>query len=172
MLSHGSGIPLSLGTLIVLLSATGFQYSGEWRRFAPADGRAAVLMPGTPSHQRRTTETPRGKIVEHSFSLSTRAGLLELVFADYPFTPDAKTELQGNGDQFVKDTQTKIVSEWPINYRGNPGWEFRSENTESVFIVRLFVIGQTVYEIVAGGYRKQIDFDEVNRFLNSFQLVD
>ena len=50
--------------------------------------------------------------------------------------------------------------------------EFRCENPDSIFVVRVYAIGQTIYEIAAGGYRKQIDFDEVNRFLNSFQLAD
>ena len=114
----------------------------------------------------------RGKITEHSYGLATKSGLLEVVFANYPSVPNAKTELPANRDQFVKDTKTKVASEWPINYRGNPGIEFRCENTESIFIVRLYIIGQTIYEIAAGGYRKQIEFDEVNRFLNSFQLAD
>ena len=156
----------------VLITASGFQYDGQWKRFAPAEGRFAVVMPGTPSSQRRTTDAPRGKIIEHSYGLSTSSGLLEVVFADYPFIPDAKSELPANRDQFVKDTKTKVASEWPINYRGNPGIEFRCENTESIFIVRVYAIGQTIYEVAAGGYRKQVDFDEVNRFLNSFQLVE
>ncbi len=156
----------------VLLTTSGFQYDGQWKRFTPEEGRFAVLMPGTPSHQRSTTESLHGKIVEHSYGLSTKSGLLEVVFADYPFVPDAKTELPNNRDQFVKDTKTKVASEWSINYRGDPGMEFRCENTDSIFIVRLYVVGPTVYEIAAGGYRKQIDFDEINRFLNSFQLVD
>ena len=129
-------------------------------------------MPGTPSSQRRTTESARGKITEHSYGLATKSGLLEVVFADYPSVPNAKTELPANRDQFVKDTRTKIVSEWSINYRGNPGMEFRCENPDSIFVVRVYAIGQTIYEIAAGGYRKQIDFDEVNRFLNSFQLIE
>jgi len=157
---------------LVLITTSGFQYDGQWKRFAPTEGRFAVLMPGTPSSQRRTTESARGKITEHSYGLATKSGLLEVVFANYPSVPNAKTELPANRDQFVKDTKTKVASEWPINYRGNPGIEFRCENTESIFIVRLYIIGQTIYEIAAGGYRKQIEFDEVNRFLNSFQLAD
>src|SRR5207245_11737229 len=134
-------------------------------------GRVAVLMPGTPSSQRRTTDAPRGKIIEHSYGLSTRSGLLEVVFADYPFIPDAKSELPANRDQFVKDTKTKVASEWPINYRGNPGIEFRCENKESIFIVRVYAIGQTIYKITVSGFRKQVYFVVHYTVLYSFTCV-
>jgi hypothetical protein len=165
-------ITVAAWIFVVASIATGSQYDGQWKRFAPPEGHFAVLMPGTPSGQRRSTNSPRGKIVQRSYGLRTPNSVLEVVFADYPFVPDAKTELRANRDQLVKETDTKLVSEWPINYRGNPGLEFRCERSDSIFIVRLYVIGQTVYEIVAGGYLKQIDFDEINRFVNSFQLSE
>lgn len=151
---------------------SGSQYDGQWKRFAPDEARFAVIMPGIPAHVRKSEDTAHGKIVEHTYGLKTRSGLLEVIYADYPFTPDADAELKGNRDQFITDTATKLVSESKINYRGNPGIEFRCENKESVFIARIFVIGQTVYELAGGGYAGQVDYDEISRFLNSFQLVD
>ena len=110
--------------------------------------------------------------MQHTYGLKTRRGLLEVIHARYPFAPDADSELLANRDQFIADTGTRVVSEWKINYRGNPGIEFRCENKESTFLVRIFVVGATVYEIAGGGYNNQLDDEEICRFLTSFQLTD
>lgn len=162
----------SVAIIAVARPLAGFQYDGQWKRFAPAEGRFAVIMPGLPAHVRKNEDSAHGKIVQHSYGLKTRSGLLEIIYAEYPFAPDAAAELQANRDQFMADTGTKLVSESKINYRGNPGLEFRCEKSDSIFIVRMYVMDQTVYELAGGGYTNQVDYDEVGRFLNSFQLVD
>jgi hypothetical protein len=156
----------------VLAISPGPQYDGQWKRFVSAEGRFAVMMPGVPAHVRKSEDSGHGKIVQHSYGLKTRSGLLEIIYADYPFVPEAAAELQANRDQFIADTGTKLVSESKINYRGNPGIEFRCESKDSTFIARIYVMGQTVYELAGGGYKGQIDYKEISRFLNSFQIVD
>lgn len=157
---------------VAIAVVSGFQYDGQWKRFAPVEAHLAVMMPGTPAHVRKSDDSAHGKIVQHTYGLKTRSGLLEILYADYPFAPDAESELQANRDQFIADTATKLVSESKINYRGNPGLEFRCENKDSIFLVRLYVMGRTVYELAGGGYRGQIDYEEISRFLNSFQVVE
>ncbi len=148
-----------------------FQDSPRWKRFAPPEAKFAVLMPGTPAAQTDVEESPRGKIISHSYSLVIDNGVLEVLYVDNPLLEDVESELKAQRDTFLKDVRGILRSEKRIEYQGHPGIEFKCKSKSQIFLTRVYVVGKTVYELVGAAREDRVDYEFINRFLDSFDLI-
>jgi len=171
----GSRTPIKLRGIVLIFICAGlalaFQDYPRWKKFEPPEAKFAVLMPGTPAVQTDVEESPRGKIISHSYTLNTDDAVLEVLYVDNPLLEDAQVELKSQRDTFLKDVRGTLESERKIEYQGNPGIEFKCKSKGRIFMTRVYVVGKTVYELVGAAFEDRVDYQLINRFLDSFDLI-
>jgi serine/threonine protein kinase len=149
-----------------------------WQSFSPPGGRFAVLLPGEPKAMNTVTETERGPIQNHTFTIETGANTYAVSWFDFPgFVPEGpqiKESLEGGKKGLVtKLSPLKVLKETEISIDGFPGQEVVVENAEKKYrlTARLYLVGQRTYTLLATTPLGQDNTPEVRHFLASFRLV-
>jgi hypothetical protein len=82
--------------------------------------------------------------------------------------PDAILQDGKNGA--LAQSKAHLVSEKKITLGGAPGLDFEAENETVHFRARVFLVGNTVYQLVEG-YPIGKPFDHATEFFDSFRLI-
>jgi hypothetical protein len=78
--------------------------------------------------------------------------------------------LQGGKEGALNNTQTHLVREKKISLDGHPGLEFEAENDTLHAFVRIYLVGTTLYEVIAV-YPVSKPYGQTAKFLDSFRFV-
>jgi hypothetical protein len=160
--------------LFFFVAGSSGQESEKWIEFSPPHGNFTVLVPGVPKKtDEREENSPTGKVSLHFFMVSTDKGFFGVGYVDYPVPPETKKELDAKRDSFLKEVRGKLISESDIKLKGQPGREFRAQSPETglTFRSRIYIAGQRAYQTVSGATTISADSAEIDRFLNSFNIL-
>ncbi len=175
---RGLSSPLALIACLAILACT----PSEWRELEVSEGGFRVLMRGAPHYVRQDLETPAGKMAAHLYSSDRTASYFAVGYSDYPLvlvvgsSPEAL--FKSVQDTWVRRIKGRLVaSDSALQLAGKyPGLEFTAEGTDAkgdTFVQsRLFLVDQRLYQLVAMGRKGEVDQGTVNRFLNSFRLIE
>jgi hypothetical protein len=154
----------------------------EWRSMDIPEGAFRVLMPGQPHFNNQAVETPAGRMSAHLYSSDRPASYYAVGYSDYPLafavTENPDAIFKGVRDTWVRRIDGRIVGpDRKLTLAGKyPGVEFtaegRAKGAEAHLQARLFLVDQRLYQVIAIGLKQQVPQGEVNRFLDSFQLVE
>ncbi len=123
----------------------------------------AFSMPGDPTYDEDTYSFTDGTI-----ALSVSAKILpDKVVRD----SSATKVLKEARDQFLHATGLKEVSEKEISANGSPGIEFQFKGGETHGVLRLYLAGTYLYQLMSLSHEGSPMSPETNRFLNSFRLI-
>jgi hypothetical protein len=150
----------------------------DWKKFTSREGAFSVLMPGTPVAKREAVPTPIGQVVTHFFSLEVQQGTnLTVSFAE---VPQGLLGLEGVDDLLltmardaaVKQVDGKLLKDEPVKLNQRiPGREFQIDvGLGSILRMRVFLVQNRVYQIVAAGPKDYATGKDADKFLDSFML--
>jgi len=154
----------------------------EWHELAIRDAGFSVLMRGEPLYTKREIDTPAGRFVAHLYVSDRPDSVVAIGYTDYPLA----LVLGSTPDQLfasVRDTWLRRLHgtltrfDRPLKIDGkHPGIEFSAdgqiENTEAFVRARLYLVDQRLYQVVILGKTAAVPSRVVNRYLDSFKLIE
>jgi len=149
-----------------------------WKEFRSSEGAFSVLMPGTPEESTETLSTEIGPLNLHSFTVNQRERSYGVVYADYPEALVQNTDpegiLDGARDGAVAKVQGKLLSESFIDLDNHPGREIKVESSDrtATLRARVYLVNNRLYQTVWAGPKEDSSSEEVDRFLDSFELTN
>jgi len=158
--------------LLACVAAAG-QAQAPWQKFTSEEGRFSVLMPGKPSPEKETKQSPHGPYTTYLFSARGDAQVFLVGWVDYAptFRFDVQKEIEANRDNFVKAVKGNLVGTTPIKLGTHPGVEFTAETEQVVYRSRVYVVGRRPYQLVAARVKGTDEPSDVNRFFSSFEIT-
>ena len=138
-------------------------------------------MRGQPQVSSQDVQTPAGRMSAHLYSSDRAASYYAVGFSDYPLafavTENPDAIFKGVRDTWVRRIGGRTVGpDRKLTLAGKyPGVEFTAEGNAkgapAYLQARLFLVDQRLYQVIAMGLKNQVPQGELNRFLDSFQLV-
>ena len=110
----------------------------SWREYHPDGSSATVIMPNEPSrHEPIVTPLPVGTMTNHSYvSIVIGQGTAMFCYVDYTGTVFnnelAAQALDAELNDFLKRTNSTLVSKKPITYQGMTGLEFEMTPSDNL----------------------------------------
>ena len=154
----------------------------EWRPMEIPEGGFRVLMRGQPHVAKQDVETPAGRMAAHLYSSDRPTSYYAVGYSDYPLafavTENPDAIFKGVRDTWLRRVAGRAVGpDRKLTLSGkHPGLEFTAEGnakgSPAYVQARLFLVDQRLYQVIALGLKNQVPQGEVNRFLQSFQLVE
>ena len=150
----------------------------KWAAFASPEGRFEILMPGEVKQFTVEVENEFGPGVLHMNVATTGEGaMLVANWVDYP--PDLAADLpeqllDGSREGALDNLGGKLISEKEIKLGRHSGREILIEvpKQDRLFRVRVYLVGNRLYQTVVFGPPKFVKSKEAERYLNSFKLLD
>jgi hypothetical protein len=153
-----------------------------WKMFHSESGHYRIKVIGEPPERSMSRETPAGAVDVKMIRFLGPKGENYGVFVnpiektDPPQAAEAiyETILNGAAEQL----KGKIESKKPIDSQARPGLEAvialptRIPFADGVYKVRLFRIGDKVYQVIFVGPREKLDTKEIIDFFDSFRVDD
>lgn len=166
-----------LAVAVAVLAACG---RTEWQELPIREGGFSVLMRPQPQYARQQMDTPAGKVPAHLYSSARGDSFFAVGYSDYPLSqvvggaPD--TLFNHVRDTWVKRIDGTLVRASPIKLAGQyPGIEFSAEGkfkgADTILDARLYLVDQRLYQVIAMGRKGEVSQGIVNRFLDSFKLI-
>jgi hypothetical protein len=158
--------------MTVAVNAQEHSSDGGWTRFTSEEGRFAVLMPGEPSENVESKDSPQGPYTTHMFTLKAENRLFLVAWVDYDpsFKFGVQAELNANRDNFVKGFNARLTGTTrQISLNGNPGIEFTAQREDAFVKSRVYVVGRRPYMLISIS-RNEND-PETDRFLASLEVM-
>jgi hypothetical protein len=181
---HRLGFTARLLLLLVCGAATVTACSRadpEWRTLTVHEGGFSILMRGQPQYQRQMLDTPAGKMEAHLYSSDHPDAYLAVGYSDYPLALVlgwSRDELfSGVRDTWVRRLDGRLNAvDNRIATGQYPGYAFSAQGTtkgdDALLDARLYLVDQRLYQIVAISRRHAVSQGIINRYLDSFKLID
>lgn len=171
---------VAIVTLLCCGWGLAFQQTAPWTKLDSVEGRFSVSMPSTPELVTRDVDTAVGKLALYTFGSSNKVAQVVISYADYPTVPNnvAQNErvLDGVRDGVLKGLEGDLISETRVILKGYPGRELRARkmfgDVEIVFTWKMYLVGRRLYQMGAATTKADVDVPDVQRFFNSFQLLE
>lgn len=153
----------------------------EWKPLQASDAGFRVLLRGDPHYTKQEFETPAGAMSAHLYSSDRPLSYYAVGYSDYPLGlvlgENPEKVFAGVRDTWLRRLGgRKVAADRPLLLAGRyPGLEFSAEGNakgEDAFVqARLYLVDQRLYQLIAMGLKNRVPQGEINRFLNSFELV-
>lgn len=144
-----------------------------WKSYSyPTDGFQASY-PAEPSVQKKDVDTQAGKFELRTYTTQIGGVALFIGVCDYGDAASNKNPdslLEGAKNGALMNSSSHIKSEKKIMLGANHGLEYEAESDSAHFTARIYMVGSTLYQTLVM-FPVGTPYDEVNRFLNSFQLI-
>jgi Protein kinase domain len=170
---NAGGLPFGLGQKQLTVEAP-----EGWQSFSPPGGRFTVLLPGEPKKDVKASQTERGPIETCTFTIESGQHTYAAGWFDFPGIvpqgPQIKNALEGGQQGLLKNLgDVTILKDEEIALDGHPGKEVVIENKDKRYTltVRLYLVRQRTYTLLASAPLGQADAADVKRFFASFRLV-
>jgi hypothetical protein len=172
-----------LVTVFALLAAALLLSCGrsEWQPMEASEGGFRVLMRGQPNFTKQGLDTPAGRMTAYLYSSDRPVSYYAVGYTDYPLAlvvgQDAGKVFEGVRDTWVRRIGgRRVASDSKLMLAGKyQGLEFTAEGdakgTEAFVQARIFLVDQRLYQVIAMGRKNAVSQGEINRFLNSFELI-
>ena len=149
-----------------------------WMEFSPMNGRFSVQMPGIPASEEQNFNTKAGNMTLYVFNLN-RGWTNEKFSVQYTDYPEQLLREAGAADTVLKKASTvdafniggTLVSEKVLSLGRYPGRELQVENAEMAMRIRLYLIDQRLYKLIATWPKSRSFSADDERFLTSFRLT-
>jgi hypothetical protein len=148
--------------------------AAAWKQFSPEKGGFSVLLPGTPIEAPVKVATPVGEMTVQTYVVQRSDGSrFAVLYNDSP-TPLGPQEVQQNLET-AKATMAAtsggtLKSEKSITLEGNPGRELEISVRDGLVKVRIYIVKQRLYQVIAGPVGK-VTATDVDKVLDSFKLT-
>jgi hypothetical protein len=125
-----------------------------WKEFTAKERRFSVLLPGTPTQQDRTLQTPIGPVKTRDFFLQSDISAYYLSYAEFPnvgaLTPQENKEMLDSSRDRALSDGAKLISESNVFVGGNPGREVIAEKQGMILRARFVYANGRLYNVILG----------------------
>lgn len=164
---------IAVSAFLLFVAVMASAQTATWKQFSFSDDGFAATYPAPPDLQKKTVQTSAGEFEMRSYSAQSGDTALIVAVCDYGNAVAGKTSdqmLLGAKNSTLSNSASRLVSEKKIPLGTNPGLQFEAENSAAHFTVRMYVVGTTLYQMLAVSPINK-PFNDTARFLDSFQLV-
>ncbi len=152
--------------------------ANNWYNYKAKDGSYTIYFPAKPQEKNLSVNTPLGKLntlfVFYEYPEEKR--IFYISHVKYPVEPsqyNVETGLDGGRDEAAKNSNSIIISEKRISYKGFPGREiiFQSKERPNLrTLARIYIDpnGPILYSLQVIAEDGNLDFPEAKAFLDSF----
>jgi serine/threonine protein kinase len=158
---------------------TGVDPPEKWLTFSPPGGRFSVLLPGEPRAGTTVTQSGRGELESLTFSIEAGPITYYAAYFDFPGIvpkgPQIKADLRNVLKSYRdKIGRVKIVRNEDTTLDGFAGklLVLEDEQKRFVYTLRMYLVRNRVYTLMATVPTSQAEPPEVRQFLDSFRLTD
>jgi hypothetical protein len=153
----------------------------RWQTLTVHEGGFSILMRGQPQYQRQALDTPAGRMEAHLYSWEGPDAYFAVGYSDYPlafvFGGPQEELFAGVRDTWVRRLEGRLTSEDDRITAGRyPGYAFsaqgKAQSDDAFLDARLYLVDQRLYQVVAITRRQAVSQGTVNRYLDSFKLID
>jgi hypothetical protein len=153
----------------------------EWQELTVHEGGFSILMRGQPQYVRQTLDTAAGKMEAHLYAADGPNAYFAIGYSDYPLAlvlgGSAQELFAGVRDTWVRRLEGRLVSrDDRISAGKYPGYAFsavgKAKGADAILDARLYLVDQRLYQIVAITRRHEVAQGVVNRYLDSFRLIE
>jgi len=165
-----------LAVLLGGCDGTAEQRDLEWLNFESESGRFSVLFPDEPDEQVESVQTAIGVIESQFFMVTQKDMAYSVNLADYPpemiAAGDTQQMLDGARDGAVSNVNGELLEEKELTLSGHPGREFKVKVEDEGIIVRarIYLVNERLYVIQALSKERLASSEDIDKFLNSFEL--
>lgn len=151
-----------------------------WVPFASSEGRFSVLMPETPSQSQASEATATSPVARHFFRASRKEPHVLSVGVEYSDLPvevarDPRQVLREATGDGLADPGERVLERRDITLGPHPGVEIVMttpvQSQQVTTRLRVFLVGSRLYQVKAGSLEPEAVSDDVNKFLDSFQIT-
>jgi hypothetical protein len=155
--------------------------AAQWEGFAPEGMGFQVLMPGTPQFEQNTQETPVGTVEIRKFTAwpkgKGKSEFFMVVLAQFPENVGRQLGgtqklLEAGRNDVLTSCKGRVRNQSNIFLNGWPGLELEVLTDGSIVTARIFALKGQIYEVWAWVPRVRSKSDDVQRFLDSFKLLE
>ena len=144
---------------------------GEWISYTSTAGRFGVLMPLEPRVTEQGLEIGGGKLVNNVFLALTQFAVFVVSYADFPpHTSKSGALLDKVRKGVIDGIKGTLISGSNINHKGYRGREFQASSDSGVYTSRIFLVNARLYQLAVVAVPGKVAPEDVQRFLNSFDL--
>jgi hypothetical protein len=150
----------------------------RWQRFAARENSFAVDFPSTPEQMHQTIEIPKTemKISYDTYMSEPNESIVFVVSVwHYPAQLDmSRPEINlkdGFKGMLSALSGSKVIHSQMSDFQGFKALDFLVQNEEIYFQGKLLLVYNTLYQVFAV-YKEGAPEENVERFLNSFQLLE
>ncbi len=146
--------------------------------FVSLDGRFSISLPKqVSSYEPQSANTPAGRVEGALYTWTMSNGKFAAGYVDRPeqLEAAAKTYLDDFRNKLVERVKSQggnLVNETELSLNGHPGREFRVDTPAGLFLFRIYLVKQRMYQLVASiQNNNQTQLDEAVKTLSSFKLL-
>ena len=135
-------------------------------------------MPGAPEESVQDMDTDKGQISMHGLNLAERETAYIATYTDYPESVykdrDNQSILDDVRDGILVNPPGTLLSEAVISLDGHPGRDITYEINDGqiTFRARVYLVGNRLYQMLAGTTTDKASNSDIGKFLESFTLSD
>jgi hypothetical protein len=154
----------------------------SWQEFKSPAGRYSVMMPGKPKVQSQTVDTLAGPLELNMAILEDRAGTYTVMYSDYPpdlIQPEAVDSVLDNAAHGgATSMDGEIVQVNPFSMGPFPGREAEfkvpAQGSQPAIKIKthFFLVNNRMYQVMVLVTQNQVYPEGVQKFFDSFQLID
>lgn len=150
-----------------------------WKEYVSREGEYSIRIPlGRENDVSQDAPLPNGgktKVSAHTVDAGP-TGTFQIAFNDYP----AEAVMATTAERLLNDTKNgfmltqkgaRILGEKKISLGAYPGLEVRIEETNGFGLLRIYIVKNRSYILVAGGPGKRVSSDDVAKFFDSFKVM-
>lgn len=154
---------------IFLVGVSSFAPATKYK-FSPTEGKCSIVFPSEFSEETKEKEDYtmiKGQVTDDGMVLIATCTIHNTPLDDV----DLLTEVSLNSFISSLNATTKSKTNW--NVKKHKGLQVEFESTEQNMIgeLRVIIVGQIQYQIVAVGSNEDWDVAKAQKFLNSFKLT-
>jgi hypothetical protein len=143
--------------------------------FTPTEGDYSIVFAAEPTANPQDVQLPNGATVPITFYLHETPDVAQGTAA-ITYGPEIVPSLEGARDGAVAALNgATLTSSEPIDQQGRSGLQFvadlRPGGTEATYVSRIFLDGQTLYQVIYVGATIDATSPEVVEFFDSFRFT-
>jgi len=145
----------------------------QWKSYSYASDGFRASFPSEPQLQKSNVPTAAGAFELRAYIVPIPSGALFIGVCDYGGKAaglDPDTLLQGSKQGALKNVNGHLLSESKVMLGIYHGLEFESENDTMHFSARLYMVGDTLYQVLVASPLGS-NYADTARFLDSFELI-
>lgn len=170
---------LTLPGLLFLLAVLGCSSLTGTKWETVSEGGITVQMPGKPTKQPQTTQTPLGPININMLMVDKGAEAYMVAYNEFPAAaaarvPDPQILLNSGRDGALRNVNGKLQSERPVTLGSYPGREIVGEgNTQGkdvVFTARIYWANPRLVQVIYMREKSKAESPDGKKFLDSLKI--